>query len=104
MRGTPTNQQEETMMKFIENIGNASTSAWLGKRYLGRNVNAAAYRNGNEIVVKLESNCTPVRGVAAIHTTPENYAAFCQPTGRPLFVRAIELFGATVALKSEAVP
>lgn len=86
-------------MKFIENIGNTSTTAWLGERYLGHNVNAAVYRDGGEIVVKLESNGTPVRGVAPIRTTPEEYATFCEPTERPLFVRAIELFGATVALK-----
>lgn len=85
-------------MKFIEIVGGASTTAWLGKRKLGHNVNAVAYRDGDAIVLKLESNADRVRGIPYIRTTPENYAAFCEPTGRELFVRGIELFGASVAL------
>jgi hypothetical protein len=34
-------------MKFIEIVGNASTTAWLGKRNLGHNVNAVAYRGAS---------------------------------------------------------
>lgn len=43
-------------LKFIEIVGNASTSASLDGKSLGHAVNACAYDNGNGVTLKLESN------------------------------------------------
>jgi hypothetical protein len=80
-------------MKFIENVGNASTTAWRGGRKIGYRVNAAAYQDGDNIVLKLESNGSPARGFNSITMTQEQYDKFCEKQHKPLFLRAIELFG-----------
>lgn len=82
-------------MKFIENVGSCSTTAHLGTKKLGHDVNAAAYECDGKIVIKLESNGVPVKGVNHIEMTREQYDEFCLPQARKLFVRGIELFGAS---------
>ncbi|MEC5321105.1 hypothetical protein VSX61_19555 [Brenneria populi subsp. brevivirga] len=86
------------MKTFLEIVGNASTSAELHGRYIGHNVNATAYVDGDKIIVQLESNGSRVRGTSPITMSKEKYDEFCQPQPRKLFVRGIEMFGAEVLL------
>ncbi|EHD21797.1 MULTISPECIES: hypothetical protein [Brenneria] len=86
------------MKKFLEIVGNASTSVELKGRYIGHNVNAVAYVDGDNITIQLESNGSRVRGVSAITMSKEEYEDFRQPQSRKLFVRGIEMFGAEVRL------
>lgn len=41
------------MKKFLEIVGNASTSVELKGRYIGHNVNAVAYVDGDNITIQL---------------------------------------------------
>lgn len=84
--------------KFIEIVGNASTSAKLGNKYIGHNVNAVAYTDGESVILSLESNGSRVRGATNIKMSKDEYESFCEKQNRPLFVRGIELFGAEVTL------
>ncbi|MEI7219107.1 hypothetical protein WCT79_19105 [Pectobacterium carotovorum] len=91
-------------MKFIEIVGNASTTAVMNGRKLGHNVNAVAYENGNNITLRLESNGSRVTTAADVIMTKDEYEDFCEKKSRPLFFRGIELFGAEVMIggKSES--
>ena len=52
-------------LEFLEFIGGASTSAYVNGRYFGHDVNATAYEtaDGAGVVIKLETNGAPARGV-----------------------------------------
>lgn len=84
-------------MKFIEIVGNASTTAFRGNVKIGHNVNAAAYEHNDNVVLKLESKGMPARGFNSIEMHQDDYADFCKNQGRPLFLRGIELFGCKTA-------
>ena len=87
-------------MKFLEIVGNASTSAILNKKYIGHNVNACAYTDNGEIVLKLESNGVAVRGINFKRFSLDEYENWKEENkARPLFVRGIELFDAEVMLR-----
>jgi len=88
---------------FLEFVGNASTTAWYGTRTLGRYVSVAAYENETgSIVLCLENNGTKVKGIPPMVVDRATYECFKDnveaASGRPLFIRAIELFGATAYL------
>lgn len=86
------------MKKFLEFVGKASTSAIFNGRKIGHAVCAAAYSDGDNIILQLESNGSRVFAAAPITMTKDEYDAFCEKQSRPLFVRGIELFGAKVLL------
>jgi len=89
------------MKKFLENIGNASTTAFFDGKKLGHNVNAAAYilKDGT-INVYLESN-----GIARYFAGKKTFANVSEfedwkgsiSENKELFLAAIESFGATTA-------
>lgn len=79
-------------MKFIEIVGNASTTGWLNGKRLGQNVSVAAYQDGDNIALKLESNGSAVRGVKPVVMTPERYENFKEKQDRHLMLRAMDLF------------
>ncbi len=85
-------------LKFIENVGCASTTAWIDGKRIGDSVNAAAYENidGN-VVLRLESNGAPVRGVKAVTMSYDAYCEFTAEQRVPLFIRGITLFNADTA-------
>lgn len=85
-------------MKFIEYVGNASTTASIDGVKIGRSVSVAAYSSGDEIVLKLENNGARIPYIKNIKMTQEQYDSFCEKQSRALFARAIELFGAEVWL------
>ncbi|MFK8258321.1 hypothetical protein ACFL9S_11095 [Erwinia sp. AnSW2-5] len=85
-------------MKFIEIVGNKSTSATFKGRKIGHNVNAVAYEDGDNIVIRLESNGAWVKYASQKVVTKEQYNEFCKQQDRPLFVRGIEAMGAEVML------
>lgn len=85
-------------MTFLEIIGNASTSVRFNGCYIGHNVNAAAYEDGDSVVIRLESNGSWVKQASQKIISRAQYDDFCEKRSRPLFVRGIELMGAEVML------
>lgn len=88
--------------KFLEIVGNASTTATFNKKVLGRNVNACAYETSDgKIQLVLESNGSPVKGIPelkSITMSKEEYQRFKDlHSSKDLFIRGIELFGARTA-------
>lgn len=87
------------MKKFLENVGNASTSVSFNGKHIGYNVNAVAYSDGDKIIIDLETNGAKWRQAQSVVMTQDEYEEFCQPHSRQLFIRGIELFhGAEVML------
>ena len=87
------------MKKFIENIGNTSTTVRLNGKYLGHNVNASAYAAGDGIHVYLESNGSIIKSVSPkVFNSLSTYSdwKYNISESRCLFAAAIESFGATV--------
>lgn len=84
-------------MKFLEIVGNASTTAWLNGKRIGYNVNATAYLDNENVVIKLESNATAVRGVVPVIMSVAEYEDFKSEDGRNLMLRGLDLFGCTTA-------
>ncbi|QHQ14562.1 hypothetical protein GMW39_00875 [Pectobacterium parmentieri] len=84
--------------KFLEIVGNASTSATFNGKLIGHNVNASAYEKDGEIIIHLETNGSRWKSSPEVRMTKEEYDSFCEKQSRPLFVRGIELFGAEVLL------
>ena len=84
-------------MKFIEIVGNASTTGRLNGKRLGNNVSVSAYQDGENIILKLESNGSPVRGVKPLAMNPEQYENFKEKQDRHLMLRAMDLFGCETA-------
>ncbi|AZS56776.1 hypothetical protein C5E18_11900 [Pectobacterium parmentieri] len=82
--------------KFLEIVGNASTSATFNGKLIGHNVNA--YEKDGEIIIHLETNGSRWKSSPEVRMTKEEYDSFCEKQSRPLFVRGIELFGADVLL------
>ena len=83
-------------MKFIKNIGNASTSAWINGERIGHNVNAALYIEDEKHEVRLENNGESVKGVEFIaFNTPSEYGKWedSKPEGLALMLHALRLFG-----------
>lgn len=84
-----------TSAKFLEIVGNASTTAFLDKKKLGYNVNACAYQTEDgQIKLVLESNGETVKGIPAKFMTQDEYQMFKDAGNNNLFKRGIELFGA----------
>ena len=81
-------------MKFIENVGNMSTTATRNGKNLGCNVNVAAYQASKaSVVLRLESNGEAVSGVPGIIMANEEYNALKSLQSKtPLFIRALEIF------------
>ncbi|MEI7252821.1 hypothetical protein [Pectobacterium versatile] len=91
------------MKKFLENVGNASTSVSFNGKRIGYNVNAVAYTDGDKIIIDLETNGAKWHQAHSVVMTQDEYEEFCQPHGRQLFIRGIELFpGAEVMLGGSA--
>ncbi|MEL7628720.1 hypothetical protein AAGW04_06905 [Pectobacterium aroidearum] len=84
--------------KFLEIVGNASTSATFNGKLIGHNVNAVAYEDDGEIIIQLETNGSRWKQAPEVKMTKEEYGDFCEKQSRPLFVRGIELFGAKALL------
>jgi len=83
-------------LKFVEIIGKASTSAWRSGRLLGHNCNACAYEDGKgRVVVKLESNSSPVRAVKPVvfdgDDAYESWKESC-PDGISMLLHGLRLF------------
>ena len=83
-------------MKFLENIGNASTTATREGKKLGSNVNAASYTNKNdEVLVKLESNGIPVAAIPYVKfSSIESYNEWKdeKPKGLDMMLHGLYLF------------
>ena len=83
------------MKKFIEFVGNGSTSAMRNGKNLGYNVSVARYSDGDKVILTLESNGSRVRGVSDIIMTSDQFDDFYYKNDNtPLFARAIHLFNA----------
>lgn len=88
------------MKKFIEFVGNASTTAVLDGKRIGQNVSVAAYESGDGVVCYLESGGSPVRGVNPQYFKSANEFADWKYTlaeTGPLFSAAINTFGASTS-------
>ena len=82
-------------MKFIKNIGNASTTAWIDGKRIGHNVNAALYANEEQHEVRLESDGKSVKGISFISfNTADEYEEWedSKPEGLALMLHALRLF------------
>ncbi len=90
----------QQMKAFIENIGHASTTAWLYSKRLGHSVNAAAYTNGTLVTVQLENAGAKVARVPKVNfETIEAYEAWkasC-PEGLDRLLHGLRLFNCTTA-------
>ena len=87
-------------MKFIKNIGNASTTASLDGRKLGHNVNASVYKKDGKFIVTLETNGAPVKGVSLevfdSEAEYEKWEDSC-PEGKALMLHGLHLFNCTTS-------
>ena len=87
-------------MRFMEFVGNASTTASLNGKRLGHDVAAVAYVNASDdVVIQLESNGKKVKQAEAITMSPEDFDIWKSDHQDNLFVHAIELFGATTSFR-----
>jgi hypothetical protein len=82
-------------MKFIKNIGNTSTTAWIDGKRIGRNVNAALYEEKGAFIVKLENDGRSVKGVGFVTFKDESSYRSWQdnkPEGLDLMLYSLRLF------------
>jgi len=82
---------------FIENIGNASTTASFCGNRIGHNVNCAAYMNHDMVTIQVESNGAKVRGIKPILLDSsehfEEWKDRIDSGNGRLFIDALEQFG-----------
>ena len=89
-------------MKFIKNIGNASTSASINGKSLGQNVNAALYERDGKPIVQLESNGTVVKKLGSTALVSfDSFDAYDEweddRGGKDLMLHGLHLFGCTTS-------
>ncbi|TCL06895.1 hypothetical protein [Sodalis ligni] len=82
-------------MKFIEIVGNASTTAFRNGKNLGHNVNVSAYENGDNIMLYVESNGSRVNQIRGKSLSRAEYEDFCEQNRRNLSIHALNSMGCT---------
>lgn len=61
------------MTKFVEYVGNASTTASYRGRQLGKNVSVAVYECGKNLILTVDVNGVTARGIPERKITREEY-------------------------------
>lgn len=81
-------------MKFVEILGNASTTVFLNGRKIGHNVNVSLYSQKGSFILRLESNGVKVRGVDNIRMTHDEYESWVdeKPIGKSMLIYSLDLF------------